>query len=416
VNNTANAVVVLSALTVGCAAHAEGPYSVGAGISYNSDSNLFRAPRGEEVSDRFITASVFGGVDETISRQRLRANARLRHSWYRDRDDLDHNGYNVQLGWDGSTVGEISWSLAYVGNRSLASYSNLVAPALQEQNLETSHQASANLQLGLKAQWVANVALSHREIKYSADAFASERLKLDSVGVGVTWNPTGPLSVSVGPRYTRGRYPQGLALAGGGFGAETFDRRDLDLGVKWVASGASTLTGRLSVTKQEYDDDTARDFSGATGRVAWEWKPTGKTRLNTILSRDTGSESSFFNQSLVPGEVLDRSGDNSRVTNSLAMRLDYEVTAKTALYAGGAYSLRKLSSTTLVGGVPVLTNSGAERTGSINLGARYAPTRNSVIGCEVGHERRATSTTLSSPYRVNLVSCNAQLTLQPATE
>ena len=227
-NNTANAVVVLGALAVGCAAHAEStPYSVGAGISYNSDNNLFRAPRGQEVSDRFVIASVFAGVDETISRQRLRANARLRHSWYDERDDLDHNGYSLQLGWDGATANEITWSLAYAANRGLASYSNLVAPALQVRNLETSHQASATLQIGLKAQWVANTTLSHREIKYSAPEFATERLKLDSIGVGVQWNPLGPLSVY----FKQGRAKVELGLGRGKKRGDNREdvRREIDL-------------------------------------------------------------------------------------------------------------------------------------------------------------------------------------------
>jgi len=209
VNNTTNAAVMLSVLTLGCAAHAEGsPYSVGAGVSYSSDSNLFRSPQGQEVSDRYGTVSLFGGVDETISRQRIRANARLRHSWYQDRDDMDHNGYNLQLAWDGATVGDFTWGLSYGANRALASYSTLVAPGLNALNLETNQQATANVQLGLQAQWVANATLSHRDVRYSAPAFAAEKLRLDSAGVGVQWNPAGPVSVSVGPRYTRGRYPR----------------------------------------------------------------------------------------------------------------------------------------------------------------------------------------------------------------
>jgi hypothetical protein len=391
-------------------AHAEtGPYRIGAGLSFARDDNLFRAPAGEETSDRITTYSIFGGVDETIGRQRLRANADLRRTNYDERGDLDHNGYGLTLGWSGATVGEVSWDLGYTARRSLASYTNVLEAERRVRNLETNRQATASVQVGLQAQWVAGLNASHRRIDYSAPEYADDQLRVDSVGANVLWNPLGPVSLSLGPRVSKGRYPQARDLGGGVFQADEFDRKDIDFGIKWVATGASTLNARLSLTRQTFDVLGDRDFEGATGQLRWQWQITGKTRLDAVLSRDTGSETSFFMTDIL-GAPQRGTGDNSRVTNSLAARIDLEATAKTSFALSGYLAERRLAASSRLGdGSAFVDIEGNERAGSVALSVRYTPTRNSVLGCEAAHHRRASSSVLSSSYRANTLGCSAQL-------
>ena len=404
--------VVLCLLALCSAAQAEGnPYSLGASVSLGSDDNLFRTAPGTEIRDRYATLSVFGGVDQSIGRQRLQANATLRRSQFKERRELDNTGYNVKLGWNGATEGDVSWDLSYETNRRLGSYGNIVASGLQVANIETTDLALAKLQLGLLALWVADVTLSHRDIDDSAAAYAGDRLRVDAIGLGLTWNPLGPVSASIGPRYTRGHYPQARTNADGSAEADDFVRQDIDFGLRWVASGASTLSARLSLTRQRADRFRERDVDGATGQLGWRWDVTGKTRFNASLSRDTGSESSFFTQTVL-GESLRGSGDTSRLTNSASARIDYEATGKISLSLSGQYAQRRLSATSQLADGTVISESGTDRRASASLGARYAPTRNSVLGCGVGYERRGTRTTLSSAYRVNTVSCSAELSLR----
>lgn len=389
------------------------PYSLGAGLSAGTDNNVFRAPPGLEVSDRYVVASVFAGADQTIGRQRLQANATLRRSQFQERKDLDNTGYGVQLGWNGATAGDLSWNLSYAANRNLASYATILEPERRIANIETSRQASAGLQLGLLAQWVATATLSHRSIDYSAASYADDRYRLDSVGFGVQWNPLGPLSVTVGPRFTRGRYPQARTAADGTAQPDQFDRRDLDLSLNWMASGASTLSTRLSITRQQYELLSDRDYDGATGQVTWAWAATGKTRVNASISRDTGSETSFFTLSFL-GQPLRGTGDNSQLTTSFTGRLDHELTGKISLSLSAHYAQRRLSASSLLGdGALVLSSeAGRERVGSVSLAARFLPTRTTALGCEIAHHRRAADTTLSSPYRADTLSCSAQVTLR----
>jgi hypothetical protein len=406
------ATLMCAGLLAGGALAETGPYKLGAGISFGRDDNLFRAPQGEEVSDRYTTATVFGGIDQPIGRQRLKADLNVRRVEYSERNDLDHTGYGLALGWKGETVGPISWDLSYTARRALASYATVLEAERRISNIETNRQASAGIQLGLQAQWVAGLTFAHRRIDYSAPEYADDQVRVDSVGANVLWNPLGPVSVSVGPRVSRGRYPQARDLGGGVFQADEYDRHDIDFGVKWVPTGASTLNARLSLTRQEFDVLGDRDFSGATGLLSWQWEATGKTKLTTAISRDTGSETSFFMTDIL-GAPQRGTGDNSRVTNSAAARIDYEATAKISVALTGQYAERRLAaSSRLSDGAAFVDLEGNERSGSVMLAVRYAPTRNSLVGCELGHHRRASTSILSSSYRANTVGCAAQLAFE----
>lgn len=388
------------------------PYSFGAGITLGTDSNLFRAPPGEAVSDRFSVASAFANLDQSIGRQRLQASATVRSSRFAERDDLDNTGYGAQFSWDGATSDRLSWRLSYSANRTLASYATVVDPALRTANIETTRQALVRVQLGLVSTWVADATLSRRSLAYSAAEYARQQHTLDSLGVGAQWQPVGPLSASIGPRVTRGRYPQARQTADG-FQADGFDRQDIDFGLRWAASGASTLSARMSLTRQRYELLSERDFSGATGQLNWHWQPTAKTRFDTTLARETGSESSFFALSL-QGLPLRGVGDNSQLTTSLALRADHELTGKVSLSLSTRFAERRLAASTSLAGTPLLIDSmsGSERHASFGAGVRWLPMRNAVVGCDLEHQRRNADTTLSSAYRATALSCNAQLSVR----
>ncbi|MFI4928830.1 MAG: hypothetical protein ACHP83_01230 [Burkholderiales bacterium] len=397
---------------IGRGGHAEPtPLRLGAGVAYDSDDNVFRAPAGEEVSDRYTTLSVFGGLDETMSRQRVLGKLRASRVLFQERHDLDYTGGDGVARWTGETEGPISWDLSYVGHRGLTSYA-LVSNAQQRvPNVETNQQVAAGVQLGLQSQWVAGLDLSHRRVDETAAPFAADELRLDSAGANVLWNPLGPLSVSVGPRFSHGRYPQAVDLGGGVLQAEEFDRRDLDVGIKWVPDGASTLNARLSLTQQTFDVSGDRDFRGATGLISWTWQATEKTKLQAVLTRDTGSETSFF-MSDVLGSSQRGTSDSSQYTSIAAARVDYEATAKVSFGLIGSFAKRNLTtSSQLDSGATVAGESGIERSGRVALAVRYAPTRNALIGCDVGYERRSTDSALSSPYRATTGGCAAQFAI-----
>lgn len=382
------------------------PYSLGAGLGAGRDDNLFRAPAGQTVSDSYSIAEIFGDIDRSYGRQRLQAHAAWRDHRYRTRRDLDNLGYTGSVAWEGSTEGDVSWGLSHATNRRLAAYATLQDPAFRAANLETVDQTQARLQLGLVAQWVANVALSSRRVDHTALAFERERVRLNSVGVSGQWMPSGPLSISLGPRLTRGRIP----LTSDGI-ERNFKRRDLDLGVNWAATGQSVVRARISRTEQDYDAPDQGDFKGTTGQLDWAWTLSGRTRLKTVLSRETGSETVFM---MAPGaaQTLRGTGDDRQISTALTLRLDHDLTGKIALGADLQAMQRKLATIRQLAGANLVQIDGHDRSTLARFGVRYAATRSVLLACDVGQERRTSKTVLSAPYRVNTAACNAQITLR----
>jgi hypothetical protein len=409
-------VLGMALCTLAGAAQAEvSPYSLGAGLSWARDDNIFRAPAGQEVADSYTSVFVTGKLDQAISRQRLQANATLTTSHFNQRGDLDNTGYGLQLSWNGSTVENISWALSHDAHRSLASYANADSPDQRIANIETSQQTVAAAQLGMAAQWATSLTLSHRALNYSAPAYVRSEFQLNSEGLSLQWRPQGPVSLQLGPRFSQGHYPQARAIVGGGYEADAFQRRDIDLSVNWLATGDSNLSARVSQTAQHYDVGRERDFEGATGLLDWRWRLTGKTQLNLTVNRDTGTETSFFGINAL-GRELRGTGDNSDVTTGLATQIDHQLSGKLALHLGGRLAWRRVSSSTRIEGdgltVAQSNQTGTERSGNVTLGLRYAPTYNSSVGCDLAHMRRAATATTASSYRADTLVCSAQLSVR----
>jgi hypothetical protein len=382
------------------------PYSLGAGLNIEHDDNLFRAPAGQAQADQRRTGQLFGELDQRYGRQRLLAHQTLRDERYQTRHDLDNVGYTAGLGWEGSTEADLSWTLSHEASRRLAAYGTVLDPGFRGSNIETLENTQAGVQLGLLAQWAAHLALSHRRAEYTAVAFELQRVRLNTVGASLQWNPLGPLSASIGPRLTRGHVP----TASDGLQRD-FQRRDLDFGLHWVATGQSELRSRLSLTRQRYDGPGLGDFDGATGQVDWQWTVTGKTRLHATLARETGSETAFFTPP-ESGQVRRGSGDDSQLTTAISTHVDHELTGKITLGLDLQAARRQLTARQRLGDGSVVQTAGSDRSALVRLGVRYTPTRTTALACELAHERRGSGTPLSSSYRANTAGCKAQITLR----
>ena len=405
--------------STGARADEPNPYYIGAAQAFTRDSNVFRTCNASateagcpkdallqnlpEVSDTVSTTSLLAGFDQPISRQRLYANGTFRHNRYSNRSELNNNGYTFNGGLDWATIANLSGTLAAALNRNLAQYGTPDAPALNTLNIETSRQASATAALGVVTKLTFEAGLTHRSVDYSNAAWAYRESRQDAGNLGIKYKPSDLLALGAGLRETRGEFnPSGAP--------DEFKRHDIDLTGSWVASGASTLDGRLSFSRTRFDTFTARNFSGGTGSIQWRWKPTGKLNFNTSLTRDTGSETSFT--SFLNG-ALTQAGDTSRLTTLLRVQGDYEMTAKIKLTAVASDAHRSLVNTQT--GLLSGSDSGTDDTKQASLGLRYAPTRNILLGCDASRESRSVSPstlTLSYPYKANVFGCSGQITLQ----
>ena len=227
--------------------------------------------------------------------------------------------------------------------------------------------------------------------------------------MGLGYRPSGLLSLGGALRYTRGRFPSAIEPAPGLFQADRFDRRDVDLDAQWTPSGLSTLRLRLSRTWESHEEVASRDLSGFTGALSWDYRPTGKLRFTTEVIRDTGAATAF--SQVVPGTDT-RIGDNSQLSNTLAIKAFYDATAKVRVEAGVRLVQRDLVDAFALPSGSVSTREGSDRFRELRLAASYAPAHQWLAGCSIARERRTASSAVSYPYSANAVNCSLQFKLQ----
>lgn len=402
---------VALAMLPACAHAVLEPYWVGASQGLRAEDNLYRVPEGRTATrDLVSTTRLFGGVDQRMSRWQLRADANVQADRYRNETRLNNEGGGMHFRLDGETVGRLSGGLEYSGVRTLANFDTAAETlSLRLRNIETAQQLIARAQLGAVAPWLANLVYSHRDLSYSAEAFATRENRQDSLSLGGVWGPAAPRSVGLALRYTDGEYPRGIRLAAGRFAPDAFDRQDVDLTFTWAVTGASTTSARVSYTRQTYASSSQRDYSGLTGSLQWAWRATGKTSLNLSLNHDTGSESSFYGFTSSSASVT---GDSSQLSTAIDLDVRHALTGKLALALGLGFDDRELRNGVGGGGVVISEERGDEHQLSANLGLRWTATRAFDTGCSWQQVRRRGTGTLTYPYRANVASCDLRMTLR----
>jgi hypothetical protein len=195
----------------------------------------------------------------------------------------------------------------------------------------------------------------------------------------------------------------------GSFVADDYDRNDFDLTASWEATGASRINARVSYSDESHDNVSIRDFTGVTGAIAWDWRPTGKLRFATELTRDSGQE---LNPLTSVGGTISAVGDTSRLADQLQVQAFYDATAKIQLNALARYTHRSLVNTLSLGGGGTISSAGNDNTTTLSLGARFNPTRTIQIGCSIGTESRNADSVVSYDYSADYASCFAQILLR----
>ena len=198
-----------------------------------------------------------------------------------------------------------------------------------------------------------------------------------------------------------------------GYESDRYKQQQFDLVAALQPSGASTLDLRLTFGDTRYVINEERNFSSINGSVGWLWQATGKLRLTTRLARDKGQDnypsSVPFFFSRIPVTLSD-----SRVISTVRVQADLDVSAKVALSTSLQHARRTLDRDTLaVSNTLSLGNSsGKDGTTVFTLGARWAPLRNALVGCDASHERRRASGDLTSNLKGATFGCYGQISLQ----
>lgn len=376
----------------GAALAEESPYYVGGSLGLYHVSNIYRQPNAAN-SDNVATASLLAGIDQPIGRQRLFGDASVRHSKYRRDSKLDNTGYSLSAGLDWAALDKLSGKLSAKASRNLASYaSSAEVIGVTEKNIESNRQAELSARYGLAGPFSLNGGLGHQRREFTVPAYKVLEYRQSQVHAGIGYRPSELLSFGVTGRYTDG---DGFTRVVGAIAPlpNGYKRRDIDLSAVWQASGASTLSGRVSYSHVSNDTATISNYSGVTGRLGWQWRPSGKLAFNANLIRDTVQENL--------GGIAGFSGETNRVNTVANASVTYQLSTK--LIADASASAGRLSRSGI--------GASSDRSTSASLGLRWLPRRNVEFGCQISQDERDSSIDALN-YTAHSYGCTGQLLLR----
>jgi hypothetical protein len=393
-------------LAVGSSAFAQAsPWYIGVSQNFTHHSNVYKSGTGADVSDTVSSTGVLGGLNLELGRQRLYADFTANSNKYQDQEQQDNNSYSLSTGLDWQTIEHLSGSVRLIGRRNLGDYGVATLPAYgvttPVRNVETIRQASISARYGFVSHLGLHGGVDDRSVKYS---FTDERDTTSRAAyLGLRWGTPGSvLTLGVTGRVTKGESPRYRALIDPlipalGFGPvepDESDRKDLDFSAIWTPSALSTITGRLSVTREDHTATTRSDFSGVTGELEWAYRPSDKLALTALLMRDTGDQTSFARllPNAPPSPV-----DQNRINTVFGLEAEYALTAKIKLNGSVRHTRGEVEG---IGGRTFDTTAN-----QFALGAQYQVLRTVSLNCNVSRESRR-------GYSANVAGCGAQFVLR----
>lgn len=398
------------------------PYYLGVTQGFTHDTNIYGTST-NQVSDTYSSTGLRAGLDQTIGRQRLYANANVRYNKYRNESTLDNTSYGVAAGWDWATINELAGTLGATANQSLANLSTTAGVEnTTEKNLVKTDQVNTSIRWGGARALNLLAAYAHSRVSYSASSYIPLESSADTASTGFNYRVGPELRLGMGVRYVRTESPNGYVVPNSlppTYESNTANNRSLDLTSDWSPTPLTGIDARISWTRLTNSNVnlSGLDFSGVTGRIGTRYAVTGKTTLTASLSRDVGTNASFYNNPTAPATGSTQttgtstSGTslthNSQTTDTLALGVKYAATAKIWMGLDGSYQRAKI----VYDASSALTDTNDD-TRNIGLSVDYAIARNWALGCKFDHVSRSQSGDSSSSYTERRVGCTAQLTLR----
>lgn len=378
------------------------PYYIGVtqGISY--DSNVFKDIDARARSSWWGTTGVVGGFDQLYRRQRFYASGNVSANYYSSLGQLDNTSYALNGGWDWQTIEHLSGTLTVAAAQNLGNYGGQFQTLIDTKNIQTSGSAFATADYGLPSLWQLNGRLGYSTVHYSSLQYARYELTQETVSLGMRKQFSGQLTVGTGLTYT---YVDYFSLG------ERYNRYDLYLSGRWLATGLSTVSGRLNYSVRDYKDEINQNDDGLTGWVRWEYAATGKLGFNTLLSYDTLANSTLTNTGGTPVYL----GSSNRLTAAVQLEATYQATSKVQVNAALNYYTRKRDRPGISSGGSLIAVEARDQVTVLSLGANWTPTRNWLVACSLNSNTRNSSASQPislTPYDSWGGSCSAQFALQ----
>lgn len=365
------------------------------------DSNVTRVAGGSNpatgadlprLRDWRAMTTVGVAFDVPVSRQRFQGGYAYNDTRYHRLRELNYTGHDGRLLW--------LWQLGNDGSGKLG-YIDVTAPQTFANVQGRSNAVLSTKQLFANGSWlvVPRIRLDagingYRQRNGSA---ASQVDNVDITTVDGAANYVGSPDRSTGlhVRNEDGTYPNrdGIGLQPRGYrhteGGALFD---------WRLAGKSKISGRLDYASRRWDDVSGGpgvgDWKGVVGRLQYDWQPTGKTFVTTMLRREVNP--------------YDDARANFVLVKSITVIPTWNATARIDLSAALDYSVRDYP------GIPQfacgIAPGSRDKVKSATLNGTYKATRTVTLQASAQHQN-CSSDYPGAHYIANILSLGIRVAL-----
>lgn len=269
------------------------------------DSNVFRLsdqldPQtvlGESGRSDTLTSTQLGvSLDAPYSLQRFQANFTWFANRYRRFSDLDFNGHTARAAWLWSVTPHLTGDVGYTDTQTLANFGNFVGIQRNRDVLRIKQAFGDGVWFPV-ASWRLHAGAAYVEQTHSDPTQRIRDINSTTGVAGASYVTPRDDRLGVEVRAEHGESPHDEFRSGS---LTTAYHQD-SIGVvgHWIATGHSTLDGRVDYVRRDYDLAGAPSFRGPTTRFAYTWTPSGKTTVLATLYRDIGPIADVQSPSLV---------------------------------------------------------------------------------------------------------------------
>lgn len=420
-SSVAAAVLAACALPAQAAGDDDTPLWLRLSETVTYDSNYARNASNQ--SETVSSTGVGLGLNKSYGRQNYTVSGKVNLDKHKKFKEQDNTNYDLAAGF----VSEVAsnWAVAINGAASerLNSIENNPLDNRLAKNIATSRNASLNVQYGVAGRWSLLGSLGMAQTSYSLDAFDYQNREQNSGGLRLVYNTSDLLNFGIGFSAANTEYPNQIVASV----PEEVKQESIDFSTNWQVTGFSQLDAILSYAKNKYKSDSNADFKGFTGRLNWNYKPTGLTTYSLSASRSTNNDGSGtgLRNNLLVGFQNAAGGFDTRyidttinsVTTSVDGRMKWMPTAKLGFTAGLGWDRYDVTTTR---SLAIFGNTG--KTSSdytvVSLSSDYNFSRAIAVGCSIQQYKQSaesdpqvSTNTQRVAHDGRQVSCNASFTI-----
>lgn len=354
------------------ASDSRNPVSVVLGTDISQDSNLFRQPSSAQRTSDTITVAYVGlRVDKQLSLQRFQLDLTETTRRYAKTTYLDFDSFDYRGAWLWQIGSRISGTLSADRKESLVPFEDVLNPGNITRNVRISENQMFSLDALVLGDWhlLAGVSQSSQTSERSVEI--QPDFEAVSHEGGIKYLVSSGSSVSLIRRSTSGDYLRQSSSPVLGTG---YQQDETELKVGWIASGKSTLSGRLTWLNRTQNSAAQRNFSGVTSEFIYALAATGKLSVNFIAKRD-----------IVPFQ--DPSGSHI-VSDTLSVGPVWKITDRTVARLLLAHNTSSFDG---AASGPVTGPHRKDTLNLIELGADWSPVNRLVFGASLLRQARTST-------------------------